>query len=227
MSGAEEVEFGQRALGHVRAAAWLTRFTIAALGIRGLNGGEGHRSTSSVAPAGSNGATDAGLISSAYQDQNRELHESAGYGVTARYHLHELRILSRLFSRDILDYGCGKRLLEAGLGFPISNYDPGIPGLDGVPAPADVVACLGVLEHIEPDRLDTVLTDLARVTRRVGYLLIGTAPASKNLPDGRNAHLIVQSPAWWQRRLSEDFSVRLRRDASDRVTILVAPLSSG
>jgi hypothetical protein len=54
-----------------------------------------------------------------------------------------------------------------------------------------------VLEHIEPELLDTVLDDLQRVTMGLGIFTVHTGPAVKVLPDGRNAHLIQQPAQWW------------------------------
>jgi hypothetical protein len=54
-----------------------------------------------------------------------------------------------------------------------------------------------VLEHIEPDLLENVLDDPARVTVRFGVFTVHTGPAAKILADGRNAHLIQKPSAWW------------------------------
>jgi hypothetical protein len=54
-----------------------------------------------------------------------------------------------------------------------------------------------VLEHIEPALLDNVLDDLQRVTAGVAVFTVHTGAAQRILPDGRNAHLIQQPPAWW------------------------------
>ena len=45
----------------------------------------------------------------------------------------------------------------------IYHYDPAIPEWSAPPAPRRFVACIDVLEHIEPDLLDNVLDDLKRV----------------------------------------------------------------
>lgn len=117
-------------------------------------------------------------------------------------------------TRDVLDYGCGKRTLESALGFGINNYDPALEGLDASPAPADIVCCTDVLEHIEPDCLTAVLADLRRVTKRAIFLTIATRPAKKFLADGRNAHLIQKPARWWIERLWDaGFRVRQFIDA--------------
>jgi hypothetical protein len=60
-----------------------------------------------------------------------------------------------------------------------------------------MVACIDVLEHIEPDLLDNVLDHLASLTELVLLATVHTGPASKVLSDGRNAHLIQQPMEWW------------------------------
>jgi SAM-dependent methyltransferase len=147
-------------------------------------------------------------ITPEYLEQNRRLHAEGEYGVSGgRWAPAVLELCERLRTRDVLDYGCGQRMLEKALGFAIRNYDPCIPGLDAAPAPADLVVCADVLEHVEPDCLDDVLDDLKRVTRRAGLFLIATRPAGKFLADGRNAHLIQQPREWWMPKLESRFRV--------------------
>jgi len=137
-------------------------------------------------------------ITSEYRDLNRALHAGGVYGISGqRWAKVVAGMCQAIGSRDVLDYGCGQRTLEKSLGFPIHNYDPCIEGLDAPPAPADLVACTDVLEHIEPDCLDEVLDDLRRVTRKFGFFVIATRPALKTLADGRNAHLIQEGEEWW------------------------------
>ncbi len=143
------------------------------------------------------------LISSNYRELNKQLHEErADYGTSGKRYVPVVeRLMAKYATRDVLDYGCGKRTLEKALGFAISNYDPCIAGLDAPPAPHDIVVSTDVLEHIEPECLDEVLADIRRCTRRAAYLVIATRPAVKILPDGRNAHLILQPHEWWKERL--------------------------
>jgi hypothetical protein len=148
------------------------------------------------------------LITDSYRELNRKLHELSYYGVSGRVYADRVKALvEELGTRDVLDYGCGKRTLEAALGFAIQNYDPCIAGLDAPPHPADIVACIDVLEHIEPELLDAVLDDLRRLTKRVAFLYIATRPAKKFLPDGRNAHLIQRPFGWWLPKLVQRFEI--------------------
>jgi len=154
------------------------------------------------------------LISENYRELNAKLHESnSNYGKTGlKYASFVLDMCKQFFSNDVLDYGCGKRTLEAKLvkhGINVTNYDPALPEFCSIPEPHDIVVCTDVLEHIEPEFLDNVLDDLARVTKRAGFFTIATRPAQKTLEDGRNAHLIQQEFRWWLPKLWERFELRM------------------
>ena len=71
-----------------------------------------------------------------------------------------------------------------------------------------MVACIDVLEHIEPAYLTGVLDDLKRLTEGVAFLSIHTGPAVKVLSDGRNAHLIQQPMEWWLPQIWERFDLQ-------------------
>jgi len=149
------------------------------------------------------------VISEQYRELNKKLHnDNASYGMSgARTARRVMRLVEDLGSRDVLDYGCGKRTLENALGFSIHNYDPAIEGLEAPPKPAEIVVCGDVLEHIEPDHLDSVLDDLKRVTLSIGLFIINTVPAMKFLSDGRNAHLIQENWRWWSPKILARFDL--------------------
>jgi hypothetical protein len=149
------------------------------------------------------------LISAEYASLNAQLHRTnLAYGVGGGKHADTvLKLCERLKTTSVLDYGCGKGYLAQALPFPIWEYDPAIPGKQDSPRAADLVVCTDVLEHVEPDRLAFVLADLKRCTRKVGYFVIHTGPASKTLPDGRNTHLIQRGRAWWEKRLRAFFEI--------------------
>jgi hypothetical protein len=114
---------------------------------------------------------------------------------------------------EILDYGAGKGRLGQSLceyvrsPFTVHHYDPAIPEWSAPPAPCKFVACIDVLEHIEPELLDNVLDDLKRVTLAAGIFTVHVEPAKKLLPDGRNAHLIQQPSEWWLARILSRFDL--------------------
>ena len=142
------------------------------------------------------------MISEEYKELNRKLHENPDYGTSGRFYVEKVRGFG---IKDILDYGCGKGTLEAGLGWKIKNYDP-VTNPER-PEPADLVVCTDVLEHIEPEYLDAVLEDLRSLTKGVGYFVLNTGKAKKYLEDGRNAHLIQEGKEWWVGRIEKFFKV--------------------
>jgi hypothetical protein len=42
-----------------------------------------------------------------------------------------------------------------------------------------------------------------------GWFRIACYPAKKHLPDGCNAHLIVESPAWWREQLLANMDITI------------------
>lgn len=153
------------------------------------------------------------LITESYRDQQKALHRNANYGVASlTYAPIVLAAIEKHGIRDVLDYGAGKGRLGEALfrqGYT-GNYHPYDPAIDywaDEPVPCDMVACIDVLEHIEPECLDSVLDDLARCTLRVGVFTVHTGPAKKILEDGRNAHLTQQPMEWWHAKLVERFAV--------------------
>lgn len=146
------------------------------------------------------------LITPAYREQNRGLYAvSEKYGTSSAKIAPMARPLADWGRLPLLDYGCGRQLLARTLGpaYRVTPYDPCIDGLDSPPEPHPVVVCSEVLEHVEPECIDAVMADLRRVTLQRGLLTISLAPAKKTLPDGRNAHLLLQSKEWWFDKMKE------------------------
>ena len=149
------------------------------------------------------------LISESYRAQLSQKHaESEVFGAgAASNHLGMIcEVADSIAARTILDYGAGKQsLAKAMKDRTVFSYDPAIPEIADEPDPADLVVCTDVLEHIEPDFLDDVLEDIRRCSLKAALMTVCTVPAAKHLPDGRNAHLIVESPKWWLRKLIYHF----------------------
>jgi hypothetical protein len=150
------------------------------------------------------------LISEEYRALNAELHERrADYGKGSHRALEAIRTACERYDcRTVLDYGCGKGGLRGA--FPaLQEYDPAIPGKDAEPAPADLVVCMDVLEHVEPGKIDAVLDHIRRLTQKVLSFSICIIPASKTLADGRNAHILLKPSDWWVGKLQEYFHLAL------------------
>jgi hypothetical protein len=85
-------------------------------------------------------------------------------------------------------------------------YDPVFPEY-GEPKSADLVCCIDVLEHIEPELIDSVILELSKITSNLGFFSIHMGPAGKILSDGRNAHLIQKPSSWWLKKLTDYFEI--------------------
>lgn len=150
------------------------------------------------------------LISPGYLELQQQLHQAPrGYGGKgSKWAPAVLQLIAQFGATSVLDYGCGQGTLAAELrhhtrtsGLRIDEYDPAIAGKNGVPTFADLVTATDVLEHIEPERLDTVLAHLKLLARKAVFIVVATRPASKFLADGRNAHLIIKNAEWWHARV--------------------------
>lgn len=171
----------------------------------------------------------ADIISPDYAAQNQKLHDvNAEYGSGAwRKAAAILEIFHHGGYATLLDYGCGKGALADALPeIRIAEYDPAVPGKDTLPEPADMVACLDVLEHVEPEKLDSVLKHLASLARHEMFFTISTRPAHKTLPDGRNAHLIVEDADWWAEQIEKYFQIGLSQRYKDVFWGSASPLGS-
>lgn len=154
------------------------------------------------------------LASDNYRKQLQEKHSTIAWGGHGHSHAPEvLAFLKRIGGRSVLDYGCGRATLAKALpGVKTFEYDPGIVGKDHMPKVADLIVCTDVLEHIEPERLDGVMRHIFLLANRGAYFVISTRPAREVLPDGRNAHLIIQPPEWWIDQLRRHGWINIRSE---------------
>ncbi len=149
------------------------------------------------------------LISDQYRAQQETLHEDGSYGTAALAYAPMIaQAINKMEVTHVLDYGCGRNMsLSTGLRgkvnhkFKYQAYDPCVPALASAPIPAEFVACIDVLEHIEEESIDEVLDHLHQLTEAVGFFAIDTGPAAKTLTDGRNAHLLQRPVEWWLPRI--------------------------
>ena len=152
------------------------------------------------------------LVSDEYKEQLQKYHaNNTAWGTGAGKWVDEVRAQLKGDERTILDYGCGKGKLGIAMrekypNITVVDYDPGIPGKDAPPRGVyDLVASRDVLEHVEPELLDDVLSDIQKRALRGVWLMIHTKAAGAVLPDGRNAHLIQEGLKWWTKTLEPFF----------------------
>jgi len=114
--------------------------------------------------------------------------------------------------KSLLDYGCGKGYILNHLStlYPTVNchgYDPAVKIFNNIPTQDfDCVFSNDVLEHIEPNFIVDVLLHINQLSKKHVWLRIDTMPARKTLPDGRNAHLILESDTWWYDMISRSIN---------------------
>lgn len=154
------------------------------------------------------------LITDAYRREQEILHSRGDYGTASlQFGGAVSALIDKLDIDTLLDYGCGSKrsllqVLECERDCFYVGYDPGVAEFSKEPAPADLVCCIDVLEHIEPELLENVLDHLRSLSPKWSYMTVHTGPARKTLTDGRNAHLIQMPPLWWLERLYARWDVR-------------------
>jgi hypothetical protein len=150
------------------------------------------------------------LISPEYKEQNILLHKRpGGFGGSGhRWAPHVQSLISEFKITSLLDYGCGEETLWKALNatdVQYTGYDPAVSGKTQMPGEAELVTCTDVLEHVEPDKVLAVVRHICCLTRKVAFFNIALHPSNKTLPDGRNAHLIIQPISWWIQTLFSVF----------------------
>lgn len=166
-------------------------------------------------------------ISEAYRAEQKRLHEDPNYGVASRtYAPIVAAVIKSRGIKEVLDYGAGKQRLKEALGdighdWTYRAFEPAFA--DPEPSHAEMVVCIDVLEHIEPEHLNAVLDELARLTKRVGLFTVHCGPARRVLSDGRNAHLTQKPPQWWLPKLWARFDVEMFAQCFGGFVVRVAP----
>lgn len=147
------------------------------------------------------------LITKEYIRQNHKLHDSNPIFGDAgkRWSIRAQELLDVTKSNTFLDYGCGKGTIIFKNGVNVQLYDPCIPERSKLPNPSEVVFCTDVLEHVEAECIDAVLDHLKELSKKAFFSIIALRPSNKNLPDGRNAHILLKSREWWFEELKKRF----------------------
>lgn len=139
------------------------------------------------------------LASPEYRNQLYETHLAIRWGTAGVHHSGVVRrYAQQIGAKTILDYGCGRGTLKGAVkSIPVTQYDPGIVEYSQLPAPADLVVCTDVLEHVERDLLSNVLRHIKSLATIGSFMIVALTSAKIVLPDGTNAHKIIESDEWW------------------------------
>ena len=152
------------------------------------------------------------VYSKEYVEQLKSLHEDRGrprgFGGKIKNLGKFYKYMELWCPNSLIDYGCGKGHILSYIQekFPnvlVEGYDPAIRMFSRIPKRE--YECLfsnDVLEHIEPNHLTSVLKHMNQISSKYLWLRIDTKPARKTLPDGRNAHLILESSDWWTNNIT-------------------------
>ena len=156
-----------------------------------------------------------------YAEMQKQMHEHyTKYGAGVPALLQTIfsmtsQLVKRHGSLTVLDYGSADGNVERGLtekfwvppGVSFVNYDPFIEGSSKDPDPANLVLCMDVMEHVEPQCTEAVLDHIQALTKNVVLFSICMIPAKKVLPDGRNAHINLRDAEYWMCQVRKRFIV--------------------
>ena len=140
-----------------------------------------------------------------YTAQLEKLHAAKSFGNATGAPPILTKFLSDHPVNSILDFGCGKGTPLDSLKsntMEIYSYDPITHPIE-LPESVDLVYSRDVLEHIEPEQIDSVLEKLFTIGTKYQHHFIACHPSKKALSDGRNAHLIVEEPIWWKDKIQQ------------------------
>lgn len=113
----------------------------------------------------------------------------------------------------ILDHGCGQGGLLAALKLEklkgeVHGYDPAIEQFQCIQRDSyDLVTSIDVLEHVGREHITNVLEEIKKLTKGFFFFCIDLMPANKQLPDGRNAHVLLAPPDWWTQQIKVHFKI--------------------
>ena len=155
------------------------------------------------------------IIDPEYQAQLAIMHSQGQFNRGGKTLKSVRPFLEKYQPTSVLDFGCGHGALMASIqqNYPdmrVEGYDPGNPAHNRVPKRSfDAVVSADVFEHIEPGHLAETLHMISDKMIIAGWFRIACYPAKKHLPDGRNAHLIVESPVWWREQLLANMDITI------------------
>lgn len=164
------------------------------------------------------------IISDEYKKLNEMLHDAPrGFGGgghkwvngTRPYRIQDT--IKEFQIKSMLDYGCGQSLLWHELqplcpGLKYAGFDPCVPGKEAMPEEEfDLVVCTDVLEHVEPEFIERTIRRIFEYATKVVFLNVSLVDSNKDLPDGRNSHLIQRPCDWWESIISKNSPMEWRQ----------------
>lgn len=124
------------------------------------------------------------------------------------------------FDKHVIDFGCGggtatAELIErgwsaTGVDFASNALSESIPFVEAnlwsLPADlrGDVGICIDVMEHIPPEKVDAVLSCIAKAVPKCVFSIC-YLPDAMGVLIGETLHLSVHPESWWLNKLSEHF----------------------
>jgi len=143
----------------------------------------------------------------------RELHtQNPAYGASGIEYYHAILDFINFHSpNSVLDFGCGKgtlveKLRETTSGVIIDGFDPALQKFEITRLKTyQMIITTDVLEHIHIDELDTLFKDIKKFQPNTMYHVVCNREAVHILPDGSNAHKIVESVEWWAEKIKTSF----------------------
>lgn len=147
------------------------------------------------------------MISNELKVFYEKIHRETPFGKRRKFPDYLQEFISDKQPKSILDFGCGKGNLVEVLkkeypNIEIRGYDPANPKFSNQISTVEMLISTDVLEHVEPNMIDDIM-ELLKNTSALQYHLISCAPAKLTLPDGRNAHLIQETPGWWKNKFTQ------------------------
>lgn len=144
--------------------------------------------------------------------------------IVARYGRAMQLLLVQTGARSLLDFGArfvsdvdGKALIPPGI--LVETFEPTDP--HAVPVPAEVVACLHVLEYADRMQLESWIGALADVCDPYGLVAVHTFVAADPASRAGGIPLICESADWWTTLLARYLDVKQAIHMRDAVAFLV------